>query len=71
LSADIRSADLVARRRKFLAGLVHLLVDPTDSSRVGERDHPPRILKHELWVFGEAYHLMSSARAMPGLRALL
>ena len=67
LSAVIRSANLVASRHKFLAGLEHLLFDPTDSPEVGERDHLHRILEHELWVFGEAYHLMSSERGLTEL----
>ena len=67
LSAIIRSANLVASRHKFLAGLEHLLFDPADSPEVGERDHLHRILEHELWVFGEAYHLMSSERGLTQL----
>lgn len=67
LGAIIRSANLVASRHKFLAGLEHLLFDPTDSPEVGERDHLHRILEHELWVFGEAYHLMSSERGLTEL----
>lgn len=67
LSAIIRSANLVARRHKFLAGLEHLLFDPTDSNVIGERDHLHKILEHELWVFGEGYHLMSSERGLTEL----
>lgn len=67
LSAIIRSANLVANRHKFLAGLEHLLFDPNDSGRVGERDHLHKILEHELWVFGEGYHLMSSERGLTEL----
>jgi hypothetical protein len=64
LSAIIRSANLITNRQKFLAGLEHLLFDPKDSGEVGERDHLHKILEHELWVFGEAYHLMSSERGL-------
>jgi hypothetical protein len=64
LSAIIRSANLVAGRHKFLAGLEHLLFDPNDSDNVRERDHLHKILEHELWVFGEGYHLMSSERGL-------
>src|SRR5215470_2334095 len=67
LSAIIRSANLVASRSKFLAGLEHLLFDPVDSQSVGERDHLHKILERELWVFGEAYHLMSSERGLTEL----
>jgi hypothetical protein len=67
LSAIIRSANLVTSRHKFLAGLEHLLFDPNDSDDVGERDHLHKILEHELWVFGEGYHLMSSERGLTEL----
>jgi hypothetical protein len=67
LSAIIRSANLVASRHKFLAGLEHLLFDPNESGDVGERDHLHKILEHELWVFGEGYHLMSSERSLTEL----
>lgn len=67
LSAIIRSANLVTSRHKFLAGLDHLLFDPTDSSSVGERDHLHKLIEHELWVFGEEYHLMNSERGLTEL----
>lgn len=67
LSAIIRSANLIASRHKFLAGLEHLLFDPIDSGKVGERDHLHRILERELWVFGEEYHLMNSERGLTQL----
>lgn len=67
LSAIIRSANLVANRHKFLAGLEHLLFDPADSGDVGERDHLHKILEQELWIFGEGYHLMSSERSLTEL----
>jgi len=67
LSAIIKSANLIASRHKFLAGLEHLLFDPGDSPTVGERDHLHRILERELWIFGEAYHLMSSERGLTEL----
>jgi len=67
LSAIVRSADLVASRKKFLAGLEHLLFDPNDSPDVGERDHLHKILERELWIFGESYHLMSSERGLTEL----
>lgn len=67
LSAIIRSANLIASRHKFLAGLEHLLFDPADASAVGERDHLHKILEHELWVFGEAYHLMNSEKGLTQL----
>lgn len=64
LPAIIRAANLVASRNKFLSGLEHLLFDPVDSDKVGERDHLHRLLERELWVFGEAYHLMNSERGL-------
>lgn len=67
LPAIIRSANLIASRHKFLAGLEHLLFDPDDSDDVGERDHLHKILEHQLWVFGETYHLMSSERSLTEL----
>lgn len=67
LPAIIRSANLIASRHKFLAGLQHLLFDPSDSASVGERDHLHRILEHQLWIFGESYHLMSSERSLTEL----
>jgi hypothetical protein len=67
LSAIIKSANLIASRHKFLGGLEHLLFDPADSPDVGERDHLHRILERELWIFGEAYHLMSSERGLTEL----
>lgn len=67
LSAIIKSANLVAGRHSFLAGLEHLLFDPADAQDVGERDHLHKILEHELWIFGEAYHLMSSERGLTEL----
>lgn len=67
LSAIIRSANLIASRHKFLAGLEHLLFDPQDSNMVGERDHLHKILEQELWVFGEAYHLMNSEKGLTQL----
>lgn len=67
LPAIIKSANLVASRRKFLAGLEHLLFDPKDSSSVGERDHLHKILERELWIFGEAYHMMNSERGLTEL----
>lgn len=67
LSAIIRSANMVANRHKFLAGLKHLLFDPEDAADVGERDHLHKILEHELWIFGEGYHLMSSERGLTQL----
>lgn len=67
LPAIIRSANLIASRHKFLTGLQHLLYDPNDSGEVGERDHLHKILEHQLWVFGESYHLMSSERSLTEL----
>ncbi len=67
LSAIIKSANLIASRGKFLAGLEHILFDPADSPAVGERDHLHRILERELWIFGEAYHMMSSERGLTEL----
>lgn len=67
LPAIIRSANLVANRSKFLAGLQHLLFDPADADKVGERDHLHKLLEHQLWIFGESYHLMSSERSLTEL----
>jgi hypothetical protein len=67
LPAIIRSANLITSRGKFLAGLEHIIFDPEDSPAVGERDHLHRILERELWVFGEAYHMMNSERGLTEL----
>lgn len=64
LPAIIKAANLVTSRNKFLSGIEHLLFDPVDSSKVGERDHLHRLLERELWIFGEAYHLMNSERGL-------
>src|SRR6202000_3141895 len=64
LTAIIKAANLVTSRNKFLTGIEHLLFDPVDAEKVGERDHLHRILERELWIFGEAYHLMSSERGL-------
>jgi hypothetical protein len=64
LTAIIKAANLVLNRNKFLGGLEHLLFDPVDSDKVGERDHLHRLLERELWIFGEAYHLMHSERGL-------
>ncbi|MGX1703150.1 ATP-binding protein [Microbacterium sp. NPDC055357] len=64
LAGVIRSANLVTSRSKFLAGLDHLLFDPLDSGKVGERDHLHKILENELWIFGEEYHFMNSERGL-------
>jgi histidine kinase/DNA gyrase B/HSP90-like ATPase len=64
LPAIIRAANLVTSRNKFLGGLEHLLFDPVDAEKVGERDHLHRMLERELWIFGEAYHLMNSERGL-------
>lgn len=64
LAGVIRAANLVTSRTKFLAGLEHLLFDPDDSKKVGERDHLHKILEHELWIFGEEYHFMNSERGL-------
>jgi hypothetical protein len=64
LPAIIRSTNIVANRRKFLAGLEHLIFDPDDSPTVGERDHLHKILERELWIFGEQYNLMNTERGL-------
>lgn len=64
LAGVIRAANMVTSRSKILAGLEHLLFDPDDSKKVGERDHLHRILEHELWIFGEEYHFMNSERGL-------
>lgn len=67
LPAIIQSANMIARRHKFLTGLRHLLYDPDDSSEVGERDHLHKLLEYQLWIFGEGYRLMSSERSLTEL----
>ncbi|MDR7234823.1 ATP-binding protein [Agrococcus sp. BE272] len=64
LAGVIRAANLVTSRTKFLAGLEHLLFDPEDSKKVGERDHLHKILEQELWIFGEEFHFMTSERGL-------
>jgi hypothetical protein len=67
LAGVIRSANLVTSRSKFLVGLEHLLFDPIDFGKVGERDHLHKLLEHELWIFGEEYHFMNSERGLTQL----
>jgi hypothetical protein len=64
LPAIIKAANVVTSRNKFLAGLDRLLFPPEDTDTVGERDHLHPMLERELWIFGEAYHLMSSERGL-------
>jgi len=54
----------VTSRNRFLSDLEHLLFDPHDSNEVGERDYLHRLLEHELWIFGEVYHLMNTERGL-------
>lgn len=67
LPAIIRTTGMVADRRKVLEGLNHILFDPDDSKRVGERDHLHKILERELWIFGEGYNVMRSERGLTDL----
>jgi Histidine kinase-, DNA gyrase B-, and HSP90-like ATPase len=67
LPAVIKSANLIASRNKFLLALEHLLFDPVDASTVSERDHLHHVLEHELWIFGEGYHMMNSERGLTQL----
>lgn len=64
LPAIIKAANLVTGRNKFLAGLERLLFPPEGTDTIGERDHLHPMLERELWIFGEAYHLMSSERGL-------
>jgi hypothetical protein len=64
LPAIIKAANVVTSRNKFLAGLERLLFPPEDSDTIGERDNLHPMLARELWIFGEAYHLMSSERGL-------
>lgn len=67
LPGIIHAANLVAGRRKVLAGLHHLLFDPEDSQHVGERAHLHKILERELWVLGEGYSVMRSEKGLTDL----
>ena len=67
LSAIIKSTNLIASRNKFLLALEHLLFDPVEASTVNERDHLHHLLEHELWIFGEGYHMMNSERGLTQL----
>ena len=64
LPAIIKAANVVTSRNKFLAGLERLLFPPEETDTIGERDHLHPMLERELWIFGEAYHLMSSERGL-------
>ena len=67
LSGIIKAANVVTGRNKFLAGLERLLFPPDGQRTIGERDHLHPMLERELWIFGEAYHLMSSERGLTEL----
>ncbi|MFT4289499.1 ATP-binding protein [Nocardioides sp.] len=64
LPAIIKAANVVTSRNKFLAGLERLIFPPEGADTIKERDHLHPMLERELWVFGEAYHLMSSERGL-------
>ena len=64
MSGIIKAANVVTGRNKFLAGLNRLIFPPDGSVTIGERDHLHPMLERELWIFGEAYHLMSSERGL-------
>ena len=64
MSGIIKAANVVTGRNKFLAGLDRLLFPPDGTDTIGERDHLHPMLERELWIFGEAYHLMSSERGL-------
>lgn len=64
MPAIIKAANVVTSRNKFLAGLERLLFPSEDIDAIGERDHLHPMLERELWIFGEAYHLMSSERGL-------
>jgi hypothetical protein len=64
MSGIIKAANVVTGRHKFLAGLERLIFPPESKDSIGERDHLHPMLERELWIFGEAYHLMSSERGL-------
>jgi len=64
LPAIIKAANVVTSRNKFLVGLDRLIFPPEGADPIKERDHLHPMLERELWVFGEAYHLMSSERGL-------
>jgi hypothetical protein len=67
LPGIIKAANVVIGRNNFLAGLERLLFPATGQGTIGERDHLHPMLERELWIFGEAYHLMSSERGLTEL----
>lgn len=67
LSGIVKAASVVTSRNKFLAGLERLLFPADGQGKIGERDHLHPMLERELWVFGEAYNLMSSERGLTEL----
>lgn len=67
MSGIIKAAHVVTGRNKFLAGLDRLIFPPKGTDTIGERDHLHPMLERELWIFGEAYHLMSSERGLTEL----
>ncbi|WP_369068737.1 ATP-binding protein [Kineococcus terrestris] len=67
MSSIIKAANVVTGRNKFLAGIERLIFLPDEAGTIGERDHLHPMLERELWIFGEAYHLMSSERGLTEL----
>lgn len=67
MSGIIRAANVVTGRNKFLSGLERLIFPPDGADAIGERDHLHPMVERELWIFGEAYHLMSSERGLTEL----
>lgn len=67
LPGIIRAANVVTSRNKFLIGLENLLFPAAGTASIGERESLHPMLEHELWIFGEKYHLMSSERGLTQL----
>jgi len=57
LEAVIAVSKLVADRLEFLAGLQHLVMDPTVKKPVRERSQLHRLVAEHTWIFGEEYNL--------------
>lgn len=64
LSGIISSANIVADRLKFLAGLEAILFDPDMKRRLKERTQLHKILETNTWIFGEEYNLWVSDRSL-------
>ena len=64
LTAILSAVRMVTGRLDFLAGLEHLVYDPSTAPAVLERAHLHKILEGEPWVFGEEFALHVSDQSL-------